>query len=308
MAEPIEKVETEVLVPEVDEQPKEDIDPSESVEAEKDVLAKIEEHEADKTEGPSEGILQKIKNKLLGKETPEEDATGHDIPEDFTTAASEAGWSEEDIIKFASDYNDDELKEMISYLESPDEEEVEEEKVVVKPKEEVKVDKPVENEEVKKLKEELAELKKSIDEVKESKKEKETQAMGDQAETFLDKTSEKFDVFGKAKDLPKFPDGRLIPNSPQYKARAELLGNALKFYTMGESWDGALENALSMYKGKYLERDTERRVIQNLRRKSEKLSPDRYTKITEKKYKDETERQADVVKTATKKAEAKKFD
>jgi len=286
-----------------------EIDPSESVEAERDALKRAEEEDsADKTDGPSESILQKIKNKLTGNKEKEETSKEEAIPDNFSAAARDAGWSDEDIVEFASGYKNEELEDMIQFL--VDGEEVEEdEEVEEKPKEEVKeVKEEKKDDEVAKLRAELDSIKKALEEGKATEKKNETKAMGDQAESFLDKASESFEVFGKAKELPKFPDGRLIPNSPQYKARAELLGHALKFYTMGEGWPSALENALTMYKGKHLEKDIERRVIQNLKRNSKKLSPDRQGKITEKKYVDETAREADVVVQAARKAGLKKFD
>lgn len=298
--EAVESTETEVNV----------IDPSESVEAEKKVLEGLEKEKVEEkeeyTDGPSKGILSKIKSMMTGKkeEVAEEKS---EIPDSFTDAARKVGWSDEEIVEFASKYKDTELNEMAAYL-SPEEtnEEKEETKVEkieakIEEKKESKED-TKESEAIKALRAELDTLKGALAEVKETRKKGEAKVMGQLAEDFLDKASETFDVFGKGKDMPKFPDGRLIPTSPSYKARAEVLGYALKFHSTGLSWDNALKDALTLYKGKYLEKDIERNVIKRLKASEEKLSPNRYNKVTEKTYVDETEREADVVIQAARKA------
>jgi hypothetical protein len=297
-------VESDVNAEEVDVSK---IDPSVSTEAEKkaiETLKRSKESETEITDGPSEGILSKIKSLMTGKEEPvSKEET--DIPDDFTQAAQAAGWSDEDIVEFASQLNDDgefvysdeDLKEMISFLY--DEEEVVEDKVETKvedKKEEKKDEK--ENPELAALKAEIDSLKEALKDVNQSKEENKISSMGDFAEEFLDEMSEDFPIFGKGKELPKFPDGRLIPSSPQYKARAEVLGYALKLHSGGSDWDDALVNAFNLYKGKNLEKDIERSVIKRLKADAEKLSPDRYNKVTEKTYQDETEREADVVRKA----------
>jgi hypothetical protein len=311
-----EKIEKQEIVEQV-ETKVENIDPSESVEAEKKVLEglKKEKKEAkeDHSDGPSDGIISKIKSFVTGKTETKVEDKGEDIPESFTEAARKTGWSDEEIVEFASNYKDDELKEMVNYLsvEEKTEEKIEEkDEVKTEKKEEKKETKTddKESEAIKALRAELDTLKSALTEVKETRKKGETQAMGQFAENFLDKASETFEVFGKGKDMPKFPDGRLIPSHPSYKARAEVLGYALKFHSTGSSWDTALKDALTLYKGKYLEKDIERSVIKRLKASEEKLSPNRYNKVTEKTYTDETEREADVVVQAARKAGSEKYD
>lgn len=325
------------------------IDPTESVEAEQDLMEQTDEKELD---GPSEETLSNIEKILKDDEYNKgedsfdisddfpsddneqdedsddnaDDGEGGDIPDEFTNAAKNAGWTTDQITEFASDYSNEQLLEMIPSLSENEESEQEDERdneikrlkqeiesLKKKPSEDEKDDnkdetKDEKSDEIVRLRKELNEIKESLSKVQSSKESESVNTMAKVADEFFDKASESFEVFGTTKDLPKFPNGKLISTSPEYKARAEVIKDAITFYQAGEKWNEALNSALDTYKGRYLEKDIEKRLIKKLKGEQKKLSPDRYNKFTEKKYKDETERQEDIVLQAARQAGLKKFD
>ena len=78
-------------------------------------------------------------------------------------------------------------------------------------------------------------------------------------------------MFGKTDDLPKFPDGRLIPTSPQMQARLEVYGTAQQLKEAGMPGDEALELSLNAYKGANLAVETKRNVIKGLKKNEQML-------------------------------------
>jgi hypothetical protein len=303
MAEEI--IENEEIKEELEEEVKEE-DVKE--EEEKKEINSSGDEEEDKA-----GIMKTIINKVFkGKaaveeEEPEEE--GELISEKFIAAASELGWDDETIKEFAADYKDEELDEMIPFL---DVEKSQQEEVPVKEDEkkpqEKKSDKE-ESEELKAMRQELADLKKEFGAVKEDKAAKEQVDLANRVDSIFDKASEKFEVFGKTEELPKFPagprKGELIPTSPAYKARTDVFGVAAKLLAGGSSVDEAMKDALDWYKGKNLEKDVKRNLVKDLKSKEKKLSAKRMGKETVKVYKDDDEEKSEVVLEAYRKAGVK---
>lgn len=298
-----------------------DINPEESVEAERD-LAEIREKETKEKETeeinqPSEGILKRIKDGLLGKSSDEEVETeskeevGEDIPDDFTEAALAVGWDEKEIEGFASDYSDDELLEMISCNQFN--KEIQEKKSKVEPEKKAEPEageKEAEEDDSKlaALEKKLANLENKLSETDKIKEQQENIRIITMAEDFFDRISNEFEVFGKTENMKRFPDGSYVTVTPQFKARSQVWDDARLLYNSGLSFDKALKKALNAYKGEHLENSVTRKVIKDVKNNEKRLSPDRYNKVTGKTYKDETERREDVVKNEARKAGYKGFE
>lgn len=275
---PDEKIETEQVQKEVvdtETQNEVKVKDDETQEVEEKV-EEVSDEEAKKSTISKIGDM--VKNFVSGKDEAEE-AEGEDIPDEFTTVASKAGWTDEDIKEFATkgnngeSFTDDELKEMIPSLTTDSvETEKAEEKAETK-KAEVKVENSQEDEKTKKL------LEKRIEALEnaqgKSKKQTEKQELAGRAERahqLFDEASKEFDVFGKTKELPRFPGGKLILTSPQMKARNEVWDLASLLHKSGMGFDDAMSVSLNSYKGKNLAKVVKRNVIKDLKKNEKKLS------------------------------------
>lgn len=223
--------------------------------------------------------------------TATEEETGDDIPDEFTKAARKMNWSDEDTADFAAQGNEggpftnEQLKEMIPDLlgedtakadETSDTTEVESETT------ETKGEDSQEGDELKQLREDVAALKEELGVRQEKSKEKEVASFVTKASELFDKASEEFEVFGKTADLPTFPDGRVIPTSPQMKARNEVFGMAQQLKEAGIPGDKALEFSYNAYKGANLAVETQRNVIKGLKKREQTLGGKRVShKATE---------------------------
>lgn len=279
---------------------------------------KKEEIELDSSGNPIDqgpGFVRRTMEKLgiLKPETSETvvvETKSEDIPDEFTVAAKAAQWSDAEIVEFASNYNDVELKEMIPFLSDESELEPPVKPVVTQegtPKPQPKVDLSQE-EFVKTLKEEirkefqdelnaLKEKQKVVDEVTETQR---SQVMLHTVNSAFDEVGKQFEVFGQTKDLPVFPagpkKGQYIPTSTQMKARSEVWSKAHAFIQAGVSVEEAMSDALTWYKGKNLESDVKKGLIKDLKKNETKLSAKRTSKETIPTFEDEDERRADFVK------------
>jgi len=271
--------------------------------------------EEKKDDGP--GVVAKLMKKLgVGKvddepgESDDEDIESEDIPDEFTEVALKNGWTESDIIEFAVDHSNDELIEMIPFLSAEDETVSEEDaqKAAAKKEQETGDKKSEagskdESEAVEKLREEFQ---KEIADLKKDREKQSQAAMVETVDKAFDEANEKFGVFGKTDELPKFPagpkKGQFIPTSPAYKARSEVIEIAYKLMQAGTPVKDAMSNALTWYKGKHLDKDVERKYIEKLKRNEKKLSAKRQGKETQKTYENEEDRGADVVRGLARKA------
>ena len=190
-------------------------------------------------------IGKMVRNFVSGNDK-DEDKDGADIPDEFTEATIKAGWTEEDIRTFASDYSDEELLEMIPSLTTDsvktDETEEKSEKT------EEKVEDSQEDEKTKKLLERIEALEKGQGKSQKEKEEQELIGRVQRAHQIFDEASKEFDVFGKTDELPKFPDGKLILTSPQMKARNEVWDLADLLRRSGMDFDKAMSVSLNSYK------------------------------------------------------------
>lgn len=224
---------------------------------------------------PKRSIVDRIGDMISGaKKAREEAEAGDDIPDDFTEAANKMGWSTDQIIEFASDYTDEQLKEMIPSLTGADAAQADDPaKAPATPESEPKpkVEDSQDDDRLTQALDRIAELEKAQGIQKERSAEEELQGFVNKASDLFDKVSEEFEVFGKTDNLPTFPDGRIIPTSPQMKARNEVWGMAMQLKEAGMPNDQALEVSLNAYKGQHLATQTKRNVIKELKKNEQRL-------------------------------------
>jgi hypothetical protein len=248
---------------------------------------------------------------LREKEDEEKDEEGTDIPDAFTNACLEQGWSEDEIREFAAGLDDAALLELIPELTG----QIDSEQKEVSAKQEDKSKatekesaekKEVDNEEIAALKKELADIKAEIGKNKEEKSVKESEAMFQTISQAFDEASKEFEIFGKTDELLKYPagprKGQFVPTSPAMVARKEVVAKAAPFISEGVAVEEAMDIALTWYKGRYLEKDVERNIIKGLKKHEKKLSAKRSGKETVRVYENEEERKAEVVREARRKA------
>jgi hypothetical protein len=232
---------------------------------------------------------------------------GQGIPDAFSDAAEAAGMSPTDIVAMADRHTDEQLLEMIptleSALEESDDKSGDDDKVT---KQDDKTDendgnKDIDPELVKNITEKISKQLEekfgaTLEQIDKFKAHQEKQSMNqeiDRASKLLDEASEEFPIFGKADELPRFPSGRLagqlIPTSPAMKARLEVVGYADAFRSRGADIDNAMANALATYKGLHLEKESQRKVIRDLKKHETGLSGARVGKEVKKKRTDTRE-------------------
>ena len=252
------------------------------------------------------GVVKKLMTKIgIGKKgaDTDDDDGGKDIPDAFTNFARAQGWSDEDIAAFAAQLSDEELLELTTGIE--DEEEEEEEPEKKKKKEDKKTDKQVSDEE-KKLLERIEKLEKTLEESTKQRKAQDEQTILETANKAFDEAGKEFEIFGKTEELPRFPagphKGELVPTSAAFKARSEVWNKAVAFINLGATVQEAMDDAVTWYKGKNLEKDIHRKIVKDLKGHEKKLSAKRTGKETVKQYEDEDERKADVVREAARRA------
>ena len=274
-------------------------------------------------EESGEEVVAKIQREVLGQPDPKEkEEDGTDIPDSFTNACLEQGWTEEEIREFASDLDDAALLELIPELLATEGEKQEKsEPAEGQAKQdagrtssaEVKAKaaddtakKEATSEELAAIKKELAAIKESIGEADKERTTKEEEVMVQTVNQVFDEASEKFEIFGKTEELLKYPagpkKGQLVPTSPAMAARTEVWAKAAPFIQSGIPVKDAMDIALTWYKGANLEKDVQRNMIKDLKKHEKKLSAKRSGKETVKTYESEDERKADVVREGARKA------
>lgn len=295
--------------------------PDDGSEADKTIDAgtpSIEEEVADFEKEAGDGIEEPLEETPAG-EAAETEERGDEIPDEFATAAKAVGWTDKQIVDFASDeknkYTDEQLIEMIPHLKMQEKEEPppakkepEKPAEVVAPPAAADADTAAKiNTYIDKvIKEKTDSLEKRLSQVQEDTSAKELIQFENTANDFFDKMGS--DQIGKTKELPKFPDGRYVSTDPRFKARSQIYDMAIMLASKGQSSDKALMNAAAWYKGLNLEAEVERKVIKRVKDNQKNLSPERYNKATETVYESEDDRRAAVVRGAADKADLKKFD
>ena len=289
----------------------------------KDLDVKIDDvpnSSGEKEESGAE-VVAKIKREVLGEvESKDKKEGGTDIPDAFTNACLEQGWSEKEIENFAFDLDDAALLSLIPEMLDKEEKQEGSESAEGQTKQEDKTkatDKTVKddptNEELAIVKKELAEIKKQIGEASKERNAKEEEATIQTVNQVFDEAGKDFEIFGKTEELLKYPagpkKGQLVPTSPAMVARSEVWEKAAPFIQSGIPTKDAMDIALTWYKGAHLEKDVRRNMIKDLKKHEKKLSAKRSGKETVKTYENEEERQAEVVREAARKAGIKgKYD
>ena len=259
-------------------------------------------------------VVAKLQREALGEPDPKEkEEEGSDIPDAFTNACLEQGWTEEEIKEFASDLDDTSLLSLIPELLNKEEIAVKKEAKEEKSKPAEKAAEKPANEDIAALKKELAEIKDKIGKDDSARKVQDEEAMVQTVNQVFDEVSKDFEIFGKTEELLKYPagpkKGQFVPTSPAMVARAKVWDKAVPFINGGTPVKEAMDIALTWYKGANLEKDIHRNVIKDLKKHEKKLSAKRSGKETVKVYESEEERQADVVRAAARKAGIKgKYD
>jgi len=230
-----------------------------------------------------QSIIQKIADKVQSYLHPVEtnDTKGDFLPDEFSKACLEQGWSEDDIKDFTEGMSDEQLLEMIPEIlgngqdgkPSPDPV-VTEPKTPVLPKTTPAVNSQ-EDETVKKLLERIEALENAQGKTSEDAAQKETESRALRATQLMDDLSKEYEVFGQSDKLPEFPDGRIIQSSPQVKARLEVWNLANQLNSTGMGFEKALTIAVNAFKGSRLEKDAKRNVVKELNHSERLLSPKR---------------------------------
>jgi len=266
-------------------------------------------------------VVAKIQREVLGQSDPKDkEDEGTDIPDAFTNACLEQGWTEEEIREFASGLDDAALLELIPQLLDTGEKQDKSESVEGQVKQSVKVEaadgtvkeEPA-NEELTIIRKELAEIKKQIEETSKENAVREEEVMVQTVNQVFDEANKDFEIFGKTEELLKYPagpsKGQYVLTSPAMAARSEVWDKAFPFIQNGIPVKDAMDIALTWYKGAHLEKDVQRNLIKDLKKHEKKLSAKRSGKETVRTYESEEERQAEVVRDAARKAGIKgKYD
>lgn len=261
----------------------------------------VEDNEKVEPTDKREGILDYIKKVWKGKEETAEEAVEEtsvregEVPSEFLEWAKGDGWTEKDIEEFAADKTDDELKELLTSME----EEVEEEEVEDIAEEQEKEEKDGDLEALKSsmkeelLKEVLQELGpkfESLDDFRAETDRRSKLNMFETANEIMDGAGKDIPALGSFEEMPRFTTGtrkgELIPNSPQFKARAEVFQLAHDLVQVGRAKNisEGMKDALNWYKGTYGQKEMERKVIRNLKAQEKKLSGARTGKETKKEF------------------------
>lgn len=231
-----------------------------------------EEKGTEKEEESKQSVVEKIDGMVEDFVNPDPDKTeGAEVPESFSTAAIKAGWTEEAIDGFCDGYSNEELLEMIPLLTT--ENSVETEKTSDKTDKSKTEEKNSQDDgRLEKALERIAALEESQDVDNEERSKREQANLIRRASQIFDDKSKEFEVFGMTDKLPAFPDGRLIPTSPQLKARIEVWDLAASLQKTGMDFEDAMSTSLNAYKGKNLSNDVKRNIIKDLKKNEKKLS------------------------------------
>jgi len=239
------------------------------------------------------------------------------ISDDFINAARLANWSDSQIINFAENKTNEELNSLISFLEEskPPEQTSKEKEITdalnisdevwneLKESNPTLVEKILQPlvDENKNLKVNMNTLKESLGAVHQTEIQKQAREMEDAANEFFDKIAEKFPVFGKTEELGRFPDGRIVPQGVAFDARNEVWGKATRLFKTGDdkyTFRNAMQDAMDMYAGKHLEENVKQKVVKDIKKKSEDLTPKKSRKNVVESYESDEEKKIAVVKKA----------
>ncbi len=106
---------------------------------------------------------------------------------------------------------------------------------------------------------------------------------------------------GKTEELPTYPDGSFVIDHPAFQERAKVWDVAQAFYATGGTFKQAMENALQWYKGGNLEKEIQDKVVKDLKKQEQRVTPRRQSATETKTYANEEERKADIINEALRK-------
>ena len=244
-----------------------------NLEVEEEVKEEVLEEKQEETEEEEtrESVIDKIGSKIKDFFAGPQEEEGEDVPTEFTDAAQKLGWGDDVIKEFAADYDNEQLKEMIPSL-AVETSEKPEDTTETQEEEEKKVEDSQDDEKDQELLDRIDRLEKALGESREKDEHQEFVELAQKANQFFDDAGKEFEIFGKTEDLPAFPDGRLVPNSPQLKARNEVWDVAQNLQAAGVGIDESMSTALDAYKGKNLASDVKRNIIKGLKKNESMLS------------------------------------
>ena len=254
----------------------------------------------------------------------DEDYEYEEIDPNFVEAASNYGWPDAKIIKYAEEHDDSDLVTLTQLMQSKQPAKEKDVKQDVKVKESV-VDEEIskfleENEdneallayhkrfgeplrqEMKKVTSEWSDLKKDFDENKEQKEQDYYIDCFSKTNNKLDELSKDYPALSTFEEMPRYPDGRLVADSPAFQQRKTIFTMTMALHKAGFAFNDALDNSISSFIGKSGAKDAERNVIKKIKKQQGKISPKRSERQTVKKYSSEEERKEDIIKTAYRKA------
>jgi hypothetical protein len=224
--------------------------------------------------------------------------TDDDIPDEFVEVAKDANWTDQQIIDHAKKYSNADLMAQITFLQKQDsdtenssDKSDDTDKSSGESKEksgesDENAD-DVKDEVIKKLEARIATLEQNEQKKNDDDATKELVAMAQRATAMMDELSEQYDgVFGTYDELPRFPDGTVIPNSPENLARNQVWGLVRTLTDAGTDFDTAMSISLNAFKGEHLEKSAERNLAVKLKRSAKKVSPKRHSTSATTKAKD----------------------
>jgi len=143
------------------------------------------------------------------------------------------------------------------------------------------------------------ELKKALGSKEEERRIEETVRNYEIAMEMFDKAG--IPSLGKTEELPTYPDGSFVINHPAFQERAKVWDVAQAFYATGGTFKKAMENALQWYKGGNLEKEIQDKIVKDLKKQEQRVTPRRQSASETKVYANEEERKADVINEALRK-------
>lgn len=252
---------------------------------------------------------------------PNKPGSGTDIPDEFVEAARAAGFTDEDIKDTAASMTDEELLDLLPFLQEhaeepiassqarpmasaparPDAAPADQPGALSSPEAQppqVPVASPITadpdlKEFTDRLRAEIRqdlmkELAPHLTQMQQESQRREAIHVLSTANAAFDKASEEFEIFGKTESLPKFPSGplagRLVPTSPQCKARAEVFSFARGLMDLGRAPGDAMDDAIAWYRGKHGQVAAQRKLIRDLKGQETRLSGSRMGREVQKKF------------------------
>lgn len=299
------------------------VDESDDEELEKDKDEETDEEiEGDETEEEIDETAEEIVKK--GSQTTEEETddelTIEDIDDGLVESARKRGWTDERILKYATD-DPQVLADIHSLMQFSLKKKEPEETTTKKEASAKKIEYSADQ--IKQLNEAYGEgyfenvLKPIIDshndmaeqvaktdsvigQFKEDKTVERNQRDEQIFNEYLDEQSEKFPVLGQWKNVPLLPDGSADINSEMVKERVKLWTTSKAFRDSGLSMQRAVKEAFDWYKGKTQERNVKKQVIKDLNKRKKKFTPRPTNKKVQKKFTTPKEKGLDIIREAIK--------